>query len=329
MRASRARLTIRTAIGKCDRQIDIGMSNESSWNEPLRRFATTIDPGKTFLALDLDGTALLEDHGKVFISSSVEKGVKAIHDLNVPVALNTLRFPLSVIKTVGEEWYQIADAPILTVLLNGSVLGYIKCEGGHLHYEELAAYPMKREDIQSVLDGIGQLLKAGIEDLLLFYYSRQWREGETLWTPNAKRVAALQKKFVSASRVFSGNVEQLAEELSQREICMCSLFIDRPEDTLMAYQHSKRNSFFTAQGVNKASGLREVAAAIGRSPVEALGAGDTEMDSFLSEVGCAVLVGNSKLSYRGRRETIRVATPVELGNLVLGFAELLKTKLPS
>ena len=57
--------------------------------ESLKRFAEGNNPAKTFLALDLDGTALLEDHGKVFISSSVEKGVKAIHDFNVPVVLNT------------------------------------------------------------------------------------------------------------------------------------------------------------------------------------------------------------------------------------------------
>jgi hydroxymethylpyrimidine pyrophosphatase-like HAD family hydrolase len=107
---------------------------------------------------------------------------------------------------------------------------------------------------------------------------------------------------------------------------MTSLFIDRPEDTLMAYQHSKRNSFFTAKGVNKASGLREVAARINRLCPAALGAGDTEMDSFLSEVGFAVIVGGSKLSFRGRAETIRVATPQELGDLILAYADFLKHK---
>src|SRR5438445_10396152 len=101
--------------------------NNAQWLEPLKKFAGENDLSKTFLALDLDGTALLEDHGKVFISSSVEKAVKAIHDLHIPIVINTLRFPLSVMTTVGHAWYEIADAPILTVLLNGSVLGYIKC----------------------------------------------------------------------------------------------------------------------------------------------------------------------------------------------------------
>jgi len=296
----------------------------AQWLEPLQKFAAASDFSQAFLALDLDGTALLEDHGKVFISSSVEKGVKAVHDLKMPVVVNTLRFPLSVIRTIGEAWYQIADVPILTVLLNGSVLGYIKRTDAGLHYEELAAHPLRPEEINSVLEGVAQLLKARIDDVIVFFYSRDWKEGETLWTPKADRVPGLQKKFVSASRVISGNVEQLAAELSRREICMMSLFIDRPRDTLMAYQHSKRNSFFTAQGVNKASGQREVAAKLNLSPDQSLGAGDTEMDTFLSEVGFAVIVGDAKLSFRGRKETVRVATPVELGELISAYADLVK-----
>ena len=104
---------------------------------------------------------------------------------------------------------------------------------------------------------------------------------------------------------------------------MASLFVDRPEDTLMAYQHSKRNSFFTTKGVNKASGLRAVASRLNLATEHALGAGDTEMDTFLSEVGFAVIVGKSMLSFRGRRQTLRVATPLELGELISAYAELL------
>lgn len=303
------------------------MNANTPWSEPLKRFATANDRSKTFLALDLDGTALLEDHGKVFISSSVEKGVKAIHDLNVPVVLNTLRFPLSVMNTVGLAWHEIADAPILTVLLNGSVLGYIKRTDDSLHYEEITAYPLSADEIKGMIEGVSQLVKAGIDDVLFFFYSRDWKEGETLWTPNESKVPSLQKKFVSANRVFSGPVESLAEELSRRDICMTSLFINRPRDTLMAYQHSKRNTFFTAKGVNKASGLRAIAAKLNLAPADGLGAGDTEMDTFLSEVGCAVIVGTARLSFRGRMETIRVQTPAELGDLIMDYANLLKEKV--
>jgi hydroxymethylpyrimidine pyrophosphatase-like HAD family hydrolase len=305
------------------------MRNHASgpWMEPLKKFARSSDSSKTFLALDLDGTALLEDHGKVFISSSVEKGVKAIHDLKIPVVLNTLRFPLSVITTVGQAWYQIADVPILTVLLNGSVLGYIKCEDDELHYEEIAAYPLSPDEIKAILDGIIQLEKGGIDDVLLFFYSRNWKEGETLWAANPGRVPALKKKYVSASRVISGSLEHLAEELLRREICMASLFIDRPADTLMAYQHSRRNNFFTAKGVNKSSGIHQIATKLNLAAADALGAGDTEMDTFLSEVGFAVIVGGAKLSFRGKKGTTRVETPLELGDLILAYAGLLKPQI--
>ena len=108
---------------------------------------------------------------------------------------------------------------------------------------------------------------------------------------------------------------------------MTSLFIDRPEDTLMAYQHSKRNSFFTAGGVDKASGLRTLAARFNLDPGDSLGAGDTQMDTFLAEVGFAVIVGGAKLPFRGRRETIRVADPLMLGELIVTYAEMLKPKV--
>jgi hydroxymethylpyrimidine pyrophosphatase-like HAD family hydrolase len=303
-------------------------SAETSWKAALENFARANEASKSFLVLDLDGTALLEDHGKVFISSSVEKGVKAVYDLNLPVVLNTLRFPLSVISTIGEAWSKLSNVPILTVLLNGSLLGQIRHVDSQLHFEELTASPMVVEEIQAMLEGIDQLLKAKIKEFLFFFYPRDWKKGETLWTPNRDKVTELKKKFVSASRVFSSSMDELRQELSSKEICMTSLFIDRPEDSLMAYQHSKRNNFFTATGVSKKSGLRAMAKRLGLNPVAALGAGDTEMDNFLSEVGLAVIVGQARLGFRGRLETIRVPTPLKLGELILSYAELLKGRAP-
>jgi hypothetical protein len=152
----------------------------AQWLEPLRTFVEENDLSNTFLALDLDGTALLEDKGKVFISSSVEKGVKALRDLNIPVVLNSLRFPLSVIDAVGEAWCQIASAPIPVVLLNGSTIGCINRSDGQMFYEEFAAIPVARDEVQGVLDGIAQLIKAGIDDLLFFFYPRDWKEGDSV-----------------------------------------------------------------------------------------------------------------------------------------------------
>jgi len=302
------------------------MRAKAEWLKPLKQFVERSDASKAFLALDLDGTALLEDHGKVFISSSVEKGVRQLHDRSFPVLLNTLRFPLSVIKTLGHAWYQIADAPIPTVLLNGSVLGYIKCNGDDLSYDEIAAFPMSRPEIRAIIDGVSQLRKAGIDEVLLFCYSRDWKAGETVWTPKPERIPGLKKKYVSASRIVSGNLEELLTELEKKELCMASLFIDRPEDLLMAYQHGKRNNFLTTEGVNKASGLCKMAKKLNLLPIHALGAGDTEMDTFLSEVGFAIIVGDAKLPFRGQKETVRVATPQELGEVIEAYADLLSKK---
>jgi hydroxymethylpyrimidine pyrophosphatase-like HAD family hydrolase len=294
--------------------------------ETLRKFVRARNFAQGMLALDLDGTALLEDRGKVFISSSVEKGVKALHDLGQPVVVNTLRFPLSVIRTIGDAWYQIADVPILTVLLNGSVLGYIKRQNGKLIYEELAAFPMRREELRALVGGIRQLIAGGIDDMLLFFYTRDWTAGETVWTPKEAKVAGLQAKYVSAARVLSGSADLLEEWLSEGEVCMASLLIDRPEDTLMAYQHSKRNSFFTRKGIDKASGIREIGQRFGLSLADSFGAGDTEMDTFLSEVGLAVIVGDGALPFRGTVDTMRVDSPLELGEAILYLAGLLPSK---
>jgi hydroxymethylpyrimidine pyrophosphatase-like HAD family hydrolase len=89
----------------------------------------------------------------------------------------------------------------------------------------------------------------------------------------------------------------------------------------MAYQHSKRNSFFTRKGVDKAYGLKEIAKYFKVSLDHSVGAGDTEMDSFLSEVGLAVIVGGADLRFRGKSDTLRVGNPSDLGELLSAMAE--------
>lgn len=292
--------------------------------DPLEEFARKCHLQRASVVLDLDGTALLEQQGKVLISNAVEKGVRAIHDLERPVIINTLRFPISVLSTIGEAWYQITDSPILTVLLNGSFIGYIVREGTGLVYQELMAFPMKEPEIELIIEGIQHLIKDNVHDLLLFFYSRNWREGESLWTPQPEKIEGLKEKYVSAHRVFNGDLRQLREELLSRDICMACLFIDRPEDTLMAYQHSRRNNFFTARGVNKSSGLHALAKKLDLSLEDSFGAGDTEMDTFLAEVGLAAIVGPADLPFQGKRQTVRVADPDELGFLISRFAELIR-----
>jgi len=298
------------------------MPIDSAETEKLRGFLETHDLMKGCLALDLDGTALTEDRGRIYISKSVEAGVKAIHKLKRPIIINTLRFPLSVIHTIGDAWYQLADIPIPTVLLNGSILGYIQRVGSGLEYEEIDAFPMTVHEMKLVFDGVEQLLAKGVDEILVFYYARDWREGEAIWTPRPERVDGLRKKFLSSSKVTACPIEELKAELHAKDVCMMSLFIDRPEDTLMAYQHSKRNSFFTRKGVDKAYGLREIVKRFDVSLDDSIGAGDTEMDAFLSEVGFAVIVGGARLPYAGKSDTARVPLPADLGDLISTAAAL-------
>ena len=294
----------------------------------IRRFVDQANIRKGLLALDLDGTVLLEQDRRIFISSSVEKGVRAIHDMDGTVVINTLRFPLSVIWTVGEAWYQIADTPILTVLLNGSVLGYIRrnADGSGLEYDELQSFPMTKEEVSLVLNGLAQLLESGIHDVLLFYYTRNWRAGETIWTPETHRREDLCKKYRSASSVISTSIERLRESLNHEEVCMMFIQIDRPKDKLMAYQHSEPEKFITHEGVNKSFGIRKIAEHFGLSLEDSFGAGDTIMDQFLSDLGLAVVVGDAELPYRGKKETARVPSPIELGDLIVAVADLTRQK---
>jgi len=288
--------------------------------EKLRRFFEKHDFARGCLVLDLDGTALTEDQGRIFISTTVQAGIRAINEFKRPIILNTLRFPLSVIRTIGNEWYELADIPVPTVLLNGSLLGHIHRTSEHLEYEEIAAYPMAGREINVVLDGVRELLGKSIDDVLLFYYARDWRLGEALWTPKAERVELLKRKFMSASKVASCSVEQLNDELLSQDICMMSLFVDRHEDTLMSYQHSKRNSFFTRKGVNKAYGLQQIAKQLKVSLDDSVAAGDTEMDTFLSEAGLAVIVGGALLPFRGKTDTLHVSNPSALGEFLSTMA---------
>ena len=73
-----------------------------------------------------------------------------IYELGRPVVLNTLRFPLSVIRTFGKEWYKISNGVIPTVLMNGSQLGYIiENEKGEFEFEEIAAFPLIDQRIKN------------------------------------------------------------------------------------------------------------------------------------------------------------------------------------
>ncbi len=271
---------------------------------------------------DLDGTAVHEFEGRITIPKQVEFGLKKIHDLGRPVIINTLRFPLSVIKTFGKEWYQISDSAIPTVLMNGSQLGYIKKVDDELVYEEIAAFPLSVDEIGEILIGVEGLIRDNINDLIVFYYPRDWKQGEIIWTPAPEKVELLKEKYLSASYVYSADLESLKNELQSQEICMVFLLIEVERDKLMAYQHIKPGNFFTRKGVDKLYGMEQIAPLLGFDLLHSIGAGDSPMDTFLKGVGLAVHVGNHDLEFKGIKETIKLNNSADLGDLLFDIAEM-------
>lgn len=272
---------------------------------------------------DLDGTIVQEEHGRILIPQQVELALKELYDLGRPLILNTLRFPLSIIRTFGKEWYSLSNSPIPTITLNGSQLGFVtRTDEGELLFEEIDSFPLRPEEIDGVLKGVKELLDNGVEDLLVFYYPKDWRMGEIIWTLRPENVQAVKEKYTSASSITAVEFEKLRAQLHAEEICLIFLLINLPQDQLMAYQHTRRDNFFTRHQVDKLFGAREMARRLGLQLSDCIGAGDTEMDRFLEDVGLSILVGNNNLSFRGSHHTIRIKNALELGDLLFRAAAI-------
>ena len=275
------------------------------------------------LITDLDGTAIHEFEGRYSIPQSVQLGLDKIYDLGRPIVLNTLRFPLSVIRTFGKEWYKISNAPIPTVLMNGSQIGFIMQNNeGNFLYNEIDAFPLEPNEISAVLQIVTSFIKNNDQDLLVFYYPRDWEQGELIWTPLADKTQTVQKKYLSASKVYSSSLENLRSDLHAQEICMIFLLIDVPQDRLMAYQHTKRNNFFTHKGVDKDFGAQKIADHLQFELKHSIGAGDSEMDNFLRSVGLAIHVANPLLSYESLLPPIKVKNSSEFGEILFELAAM-------
>jgi len=273
---------------------------------------------------DLDGTAVHEEKGRIYIPKPVEFGLRSIYGHGRPVVLNSLRFPLSVMRTFGKEWLIISGSPVPVVSMNGSQLGYVTTDSkGELCFDEIDAFPLTAPEIDSVLAGVDALLEDNIRDMLLFYYPRDWRLGEIIWTPVAEKVIHVKEKYASASSVIAVEPDKLEEMLHAEEICMIFLLIERPADDLMAYQHSKPSNFFTSKGIDKNTGSAALADILDFDVGASLGAGDTLMDVFLGSVGLSVQVGPQELPFRGTHNTIKLQNSSELGDLLFYTASLL------
>jgi hydroxymethylpyrimidine pyrophosphatase-like HAD family hydrolase len=275
------------------------------------------------IVIDLDGTAVHEQEGQVFVAPPVVDALRAIAALGRPVVLNTLRFPLNVIRTFGRVWSDITHEPLPLVSLNGSVVGVlVPTEGDLPGFEELTAFPLSVAELEDAARGLETLIRDGLQDIVVFHYPRDWREGEHVWTPRADHVDALRERYRSATEVHTSSLAEFRDALLARGALMLSVLVDIPEDRRMAYQHVDPNRFVTTAGVDKLAGARAAAERLGFDLEHSVGAGDTPMDRFLAGVGLSLHVGPMRLEFLGRSDTVRLRDPFELGAALFELAEL-------
>lgn len=266
---------------------------------------------------DLDGTAVHAVEGRAVIPPQVALGLKSVHDSGRRVVIDTMRFPRSVLRDFGVEWHRITGAAIPLVCLKGSQLGQLRPDdAGALQFEETAAFPLEPSELDELMQGIEGMVRQGASELLVFIYPRDWRAGEWIWTPDASRVAAVEEKYTSADRVFSGPPSLLRERLLAQPVCLVFLLYDVPDDRRMAYQHTERSRFVTHRGVDKRHGAIALARELGIELAHSVGAGDAEPDNFLDAVGLAVIVGPAALDFKGRQGTVRLPDPAAFGQLL-------------
>lgn len=266
---------------------------------------------------DLDGTAVLERDGRIYLPPEIESGLKGIHDGGRPVIANTLRFPRSVIRVFGDEWHRATATDLPLVTLKGSQTGCIvRSASGEVAFDEWHAEPLEASEVLEVLVAVEAMVGDGIRDLLVFHYPRDWHAGERIWTPDPTAVDHLRAKYPSASAVITGPVAALRDALLADPLCMIFLLVDAADDRLMAYQHTQRNNFFTHAGVSKRTGAEAISMRLGIDLSASIGAGDAPPDDFLNAVGFAVIVGNNEIDYRGLHHTVRVETIAALGDLL-------------
>ncbi len=290
--------------------------------------------------LDLDGVVLVEERGNVFVSREVEQGIRDLTSVGWSVIINSLRFPLSIIRNIGPAWLSIYGADIPAVLMNGSLIGFFKNKDGEVVFEESAAFPLASNEIDKIVEGIKVALEisvsGGVRDMAFFFYPRDWRRGEIVWVPEGTHVDAVRHNYGNATDVVAWSLSELREKLHAADICMAMLLIEKidmdkqtDEHVKQAYQHTKPMDFFTTSGVNKMTGSAVIANKLKISLADSAGAGDSEMDTFLCAVGLAVRVGRDKVPFEGIRHTIDVDGPPELGEAMRSLSVLLRVHGPS
>ncbi|RNI24040.1 HAD hydrolase family protein [Rufibacter latericius] len=281
------------------------------------------------LMTDLDGTIVQHQDGNYSIPSQVQAGLNDLYRVNCPIILNTLRFPISIIKTFAAVLYPIAQNPVPVISLNGSQWGYISPgEAKEFSFTEAGAQPLKPAEIKGFLADIRILAQNKAPDISAFYYPRDWTKGEIIWSAEEHRVPGLAQKHKSASRVYSSSLAILEKHLAAEEISM--IFLSVKKDTAQGthLQHNFKD-FYTTTGANKLTGAHAFVNQLGRDLKHFIGAGDTPMDVFLKETGVVVQVGDLPLGFDCQATILPVKTVPEIGEVFTHIAEGCKFTDPS
>lgn len=302
------------------------MSLSLDHHRALERFVGSSDIRKGAWFIDLDGVIFNQDkRGKITVSKEAEGGIRDMLAMGCPVIINSLRFPVSLIKSVAASWLLMFEKEIPAVLLKGSLIGRFVKRAGAIIFEEKIAYPLKEKEIDEIVNGVADSLESHLVDrphiLGVYFYPRDWRTGEIVWVPEGTRITkSVRDKFVNASEVFTCNIDELRMRIKKAGPCMVATLVDK-------YRTDESRSpmdFYTTKDVDKASGTHKIAEMLGISLTDSAAAGDSLMDIFLNEVGLAVCVqsGKEKLEFKGTNETLVVASSAELGEVMSSLARL-------
>ncbi|KAA5542920.1 HAD hydrolase family protein [Adhaeribacter rhizoryzae] len=281
------------------------------------------------LITDLDGTIVQHLDGNYSVPTQVQAGLNNLYRVNCPIILNTIRFPLSIIKTFAAVLYPIAQNPIPVISLNGSQWGYISPgENEEFSFSEAGAQPLKPAEIKRFMDDIRLLIQQKVPNIAAFYYPRDWTKGEIIWSAEESRVAEMAQTYKSASRVYSSSLSTLEKNLAAEEISMIFLLVKKDLIPGTHLQHNLKD-FYTTAGVNKLAGAHAFVNQLGRNLKNFIGAGDTPMDVFLKETGVVIKVGDLPLSFDCQATILPVKTVSEIGEVFTQIAEGYKLKDPS
>jgi len=276
------------------------------------------------LMTDLDGTVIQEQEGRYFMPEKVQQGLMDMYNTTCPIVINTMRFPMSVIKTFANDWYDISKASVPLVSLNGSQIGYINKETkSKFTFEEIDAFPLKKAEINHFISDIENIL-SNAGRIVVFYYPRDWKKGEIIWIPEKDRLAEAKERYKSASKVYTSDLQTLKDNLAEEDICM--IFLKVSQDAGTSFDHTNFKDFYSSNKVDKLFGAKKIISHLDREMSNFIGAGDTPMDVFLKEIGQAIKVGNMDFHFEFNSNVLRLEQVSDIGEV---FTEVAKTCVAS